>query len=68
MKNKTQISLLAFLIVAGISACDSGSGESDSSDPAAYQYKGAADPLLNTPGTERAGGLSDRFDLIQGRQ
>ena len=67
MKN-TQISLLAFLIVAGISACDSGTTENDSADPAAYQYKGAADPLLNTPAADRAGGLSDRFDLIQGRQ
>ena len=68
MKNKTRISLLAILIFAGVSACDSGTGESDSSDPAAYQYKGAADPLLNTPGADRAGGLSDRFDLVQGRQ
>lgn len=68
MKHKTRITLLTFLIVAGVSACDSGSGSVDASDPDAYEYKGAADPLLSTPAADRAGGLSDRFDLVQGRQ
>lgn len=37
-------------------------------DAEGYQYKGAADPLLSVPSSERAGSLQERFDLIQGRQ
>lgn len=61
---------LAGLLVVGVSACNSGSSEVDpaSLDPDAYQYKGATDPLLSVSGADRAGGLADRFDLVQGRQ
>jgi len=71
MENATRISVLMFLMF-GLSACDSigGSGEPDEAtlDPDAYEYKGAADPLLSVSGEDRAAGLADRFKLIQGRQ
>jgi len=70
MESAARISVFMFLI-AFVTACDSmGTGEVDeaSLDPDAYQYKGAADPLMNVSGADRAGGLADRFDLVQGRQ
>jgi len=71
MENATRISVLTFLVL-GLGACDSlgTSGQVDEAalDPDAYEYKGAADPLLSVSGADRAAGLSDRFDLIQGRQ
>jgi len=71
MENAARISVL-FLLLVGVTACDSigTSGQVDEAalDPDAYQYKGAADPLLSTSGADRAGGLADRFDLVQGRQ
>jgi hypothetical protein len=33
-----------------------------------YEYKGAADPLVSEPSSERAASLQERFDLIQGRE
>jgi|GEM_PF-6825302 len=61
--------------IAVLSACDSfmaagevGQVDAAALDPSAYQYKGAADPLLSVPASERAGGLADRFDQVQGRQ
>jgi len=33
-----------------------------------YEYKGADDPLLSSSAAARSGTLSDRFDLIQGRE
>ncbi len=71
MQNSAQLVLVA-TVMFFLSACDSitGSGEVDeaSLDPSAYEYKGAADPLLSVPAADRAGGLADRFDLVQGRQ
>jgi len=71
MENATRIFVLMLLMV-GLSACDSigGSDQVDeaSLDADAYEYKGAADPLLSVSGADRAGGLADRFDLVQGRQ
>ena len=71
MENATRISVL-MIVIAGLSACDSmgTSGQVDEAtlDPDAYEYKGAADPLLSVSGADRAGGLADRFDLVQGRQ
>ncbi len=49
-------------------ACDSTSESQVSYDAESYQYKGVADPLLLQSGADRAGPLSDRFDLVQGRQ
>ncbi len=49
-------------------ACDAGKKTSASYDAEGYQYKGAADPLLSVPSSERAASLQERFDLIQGRQ
>ena len=51
-----------------ITACDAGNKTTASFDAEGYQYKGAADPLLSVPSSERAGSLQERFDLIQGRQ
>ena len=68
MKNKSLMPLLVFVLAAGDSACNSGSEDIDVSDPSAYEYKGAVDPLTATSGADRAGGLADRFDLVQGRQ
>ncbi len=71
MQNAARLVLLIPMITV-ISGCDSftSSGEVDQAalDPSAYEYKGAADPLLSVPAAERAGGLADRFDQIQGRQ
>ncbi len=71
MENATRISVLMFVMI-GLGACDSigTSGQVDEAalDPDAYEYKGAADPLLSVSGADRAGGLADRFDLVQGRQ
>jgi len=49
-------------------ACDAGKKTPVSFDAEGYQYKGAADPLLSVPSSERAASLQERFDLIQGRQ
>ena len=49
-------------------ACDATNKTPASFDAEGYQYKGAADPLLAIPSSERAGSLQERFDLIQGRQ
>jgi len=49
-------------------ACDAGKNTPASFNAEGYQYKGAADPLLSVPSSERAGTLQERFDLIQGRQ
>ena len=70
MKSKIQLSLFSLLTLAVVTACGSGSGDDAAAmqDPEAYVYKGAADPLTSISGEERAGGLADRFDLIQGRQ
>ncbi len=71
MKNAVQL-VIAVTVMFLLSGCDSltGSGEVDeaSLDPSAYQYKGAADPLLSVPAADRAVGLADRFDQVQGRQ
>jgi len=56
------ISLLA------LTGCQSTSDEPVNLDADSYQYKGAADPFLSVPSSERAGALGDRFDLIQARQ
>lgn len=49
-------------------ACDAGKKSTVSFDAEGYQYKGAADPLLSVPSSERAASLEERFDLIQGRE
>lgn len=56
---------LATLMIVG---CDSTSEKPASFDAEGYVYKGADDPLLATSAADRAGPLSDRFDLIQARQ
>ena len=68
MENNTRIAVLMVISAAVISACDSGPSAETVLDPEAYQYKGAVDPLLASSGADRAGGLADRFDLVQGRQ
>lgn len=68
MKNQFLKPLLLCLAVVGISACNSGSEDIDVTDPSAYEYKGAPDPLTAVSGADRAGDLADRFDLVQGRQ
>lgn len=67
MQNKIKLlgAGLAALLVFG---CDSASKAPASYDAEGYEYKGAADPLLATSAADRAGPLSDRFDLIQGRK
>lgn len=71
MQNTARLALAA-TVMFFLSACDSvtGSGEVDAAslDPSAYEYKGAADPFLDVPAADRADGLADRFDLVQGRQ
>jgi len=71
MQHATRISVL-MLLMAGLSACDSitGSGQPDEAalDPDAYEYKGASDSLLEVSGEDRASGLADRFDRVQGRE
>lgn len=62
------IALTAMLFLNGCdSMSDAGGVDEAALDPAAYQYKGAADPLLSVPAAERAVGLADRFDQVQGR-
>lgn len=68
MKNTTRLSLIVVFLGTWLSACDSGQSSSEAAGPEAYEYKGAADPLLSVSGADRAGGLADRFDLVQGRQ
>ncbi len=58
------LSLIALITLAG---CDSFSDSQATYDAESYQYKGAADPFLDTSASERAGPLNDRFDLIQAR-
>ncbi len=67
MNTKIQFSVL-LIIGAALSACSSKPGSDVNLDPAAYEYKGAADQLLASPAADRAGGLADRFALVQGRQ
>ena len=68
MKNTIRLSLLVVALGAWVSACDSGQSTAEAPGPEAYEYKGAADPLVSVSGADRAGGLADRFDLVQGRQ
>ena len=68
MKNQFLKPLLLCLAAVGISACNSGSEDIEVTDPSAYEYKGAPDPLTAVSGADRAGDLADRFDLVQGRQ
>ncbi len=50
-----------------LTACDATPNTPANFEAEGYEYKGAADQLLATPAADRAGPLSDRFDLIQGR-
>ena len=67
MQKAIRISLLMIATGALVSACDSFQTEEATLDPEAYEYKGAADPLTQVSGDDRAGDLASRFDLIQGR-
>ncbi|OED37488.1 hypothetical protein AB833_23355 [Chromatiales bacterium (ex Bugula neritina AB1)] len=60
-------SVLGAILVA-TSGCDATKSTPATYDAESYSYKGAADPLLNTSGADRAGELGSRFDLVQGRQ
>ena len=51
-----------------LSGCQSTSDQPVNLDAESYEYKGASDPLLSVPSSERAGELGSRFDLIQARQ
>lgn len=57
--------LPSFILIV---ACDAVKNTPASFDAEGYEYKGAADPLLSVPSSERAASLQERFDLIQGRQ
>ena len=61
----TAASVSAFLLLSG---CQSTSDQPANFDAESYEYKGASDPLLAIPSSERAGELGSRFDLIQARQ
>ena len=65
MRNFLSVSSLLF--VFSIAGCNSADKEPADLSAEGYQYKGAADQLLDTPATARAGTLADRFDQIQGR-
>ena len=60
-----------FMAAAFVSGCDSKPSDAEIAevtDPDAYEYKGVVDPLTAVSGADRAGGLADRFDLVQGRK
>ncbi len=59
-------SVLCIVILTAV-GCDSTESTPATYDAESYTYKGAADPLLNTSGADRAGELGSRFDLVQGR-
>ena len=67
MQRHLQIIGLSLMALFTIAACDSSSDAPASYDAESYQYKGAADPFLETSAADRAGPLNDRFDLIQAR-
>lgn len=67
MQRHLQIIGLGLTALFIVTACDSASESETSYDAESYQYKGAADPFLETSAADRAGPLSDRFDLIQAR-
>jgi len=73
LKIKTILSIghrLGLGLVACLSlvACNGNNSSEGVTDPANYEYKGASDPLVATPGADRADELAARFALIQGRQ
>jgi len=53
--------------VFALFGCDATPNTPPNFEAAGYQYKGAADPLLEIPVAERAGSLAERFDKVQGR-
>jgi len=59
---------LGVVACLGLLACNSNSSDQAAAGPESYEYKGASDPLVATPGADRAGELAARFALIQGRQ
>lgn len=68
MLKRIKMMALGFSAVFVLVGCQSTSDTETSYDAESYEYKGAADPLLSVSAAERAGPLSDRFDLIQARQ
>lgn len=58
----------AFAAMFVLAGCQSTSDTQQGFDAESYEYKGAADPLMSIPASDRAGELGDRFDLIQGRK
>ncbi|MEM7257177.1 MAG: hypothetical protein AAF404_07295 [Pseudomonadota bacterium] len=66
--SRISMTLASVCALALLSGCQSTSDQPVNLDAESYEYKGAADPLLSVPSSERAGELGNRFDLIQARQ
>ncbi len=68
MNSRISVTVASLFAVALLTGCQSTSDQPASFDADSYEYKGASDPLLAVPSSERAGELGSRFDLIQARQ